>query len=156
VAVADAEHALPRDRGMRGERAEDVFRRVGDHSEPRESVGVHAASRTGKAPRTQAGRATCGGRFPSFGRICYPASLVMTHALTSPMRFRTGPFGVVAWVLRSLSGQWDLLWQMVATDLRGRYVGSSLGLFWTVIHPLVMIAIYIVVFSQVMGAKLPG
>ena len=45
---------------------------------------------------------------------------------------------------------------MTLTDLRGRYVGSSLGLFWSVIHPLVMILIYTVVFSQVMGAKLAG
>ena len=43
---------------------------------------------------------------------------------------------------------------MTLTDLRGRYVGSSLGLFWSVIHPLVMILIYTVVFSQVMGARL--
>jgi lipopolysaccharide transport system permease protein len=45
---------------------------------------------------------------------------------------------------------------MVVTDLRGRYVGSSLGLFWTVIHPLVMIVVYTVVFSGLMAAKLPG
>lgn len=68
----------------------------------------------------------------------------------------SGPVGLVAWVVGSLARHWDLLWQMVATDLRGRFVGSSLGLFWTVIHPLVMITIYIVVFSQVMGAKLAG
>lgn len=66
------------------------------------------------------------------------------------------PVGLVAWVVRSLRRHSDLLWQMVATDLRGRFVGSSLGLFWTVIHPLVMITVYIVVFSQVMGAKLAG
>ncbi len=66
------------------------------------------------------------------------------------------PFSLLAWVLRSLTSHWDLLWQMVSTDLRGRFVGSNLGLFWTVIHPLVTITIYIVVFSQVMGARLPG
>src|SRR5207245_4791252 len=66
------------------------------------------------------------------------------------------PLGVVAWALRSLALHWDLLWQMVTTDLRGRYVGSSLGLFWTVIHPLVLILIYTVVFARVMGARLPG
>jgi len=43
---------------------------------------------------------------------------------------------------------------MVGNDLRGRYVGSLLGLFWNVIHPLVLIAIYTLVFSQVMGARL--
>jgi len=58
------------------------------------------------------------------------------------------------WVARSLARHWDLLWQMVATDLRGRYVGSSLGVFWSVIHPLTMILIYTVVFSKVMGARL--
>jgi lipopolysaccharide transport system permease protein len=45
---------------------------------------------------------------------------------------------------------------MALTDLRGRYVGSSLGLFWSVIHPLVMILIYTLVFSKIMGARLAG
>jgi lipopolysaccharide transport system permease protein len=43
---------------------------------------------------------------------------------------------------------------MAVTDLRGRYVGSSLGLFWSVIHPLVMIVVYTIVFSRVMGARI--
>ena len=63
---------------------------------------------------------------------------------------------MITWFLRSLSHNWDLLWQMVVSDLRGRYVGSSLGLFWSVIHPLVMILIFTIVFSRVMGARLPG
>lgn len=50
----------------------------------------------------------------------------------------------------------DLLWQMVGNDLRGRYVGSLLGLFWNVVHPLVQIVIYTVVFSQIMQARLGG
>jgi lipopolysaccharide transport system permease protein len=65
-------------------------------------------------------------------------------------------FGLFGWFVGSLSRHWDLLWQMTLTDLRGRYVGSSLGLFWSVIHPLVMIVIYTVVFSKVMGARLAG
>ena len=63
---------------------------------------------------------------------------------------------MLGWVLGSLTRHRDLLSQMVVTDLRGRYVGSSLGLFWSVIHPLVMILIYTVVFSRVMGSRLPG
>jgi lipopolysaccharide transport system permease protein len=63
---------------------------------------------------------------------------------------------VIRWVVRSLVHNWDLLWQMVSTDLRGRYVGSTLGLFWSVIHPLVMIAIYTLVFSHLMASRLPG
>ena len=65
-------------------------------------------------------------------------------------------FGIIGWFAGSLAHNWDLLWQMTVTDLRGRYVGSSLGLFWSVIHPLVMIVIYTVVFSKIMGARLAG
>ena len=65
-------------------------------------------------------------------------------------------FGLLGWFAGSLAHHWDLLWQMTMTDLRGRYVGSSLGLFWSVIHPLVMIVIYTVVFSKIMGARLAG
>jgi lipopolysaccharide transport system permease protein len=81
----------------------------------------------------------------------------VAHAESLTTRVPAGPrFGLLGWILGSLSRHWDLLWQMALTDLRGRYVGSSLGLFWTAIHPLVMIVIYTLVFSQVMGARLPG
>ena len=50
----------------------------------------------------------------------------------------------------------DLLWQLVSTDLHGRYVGSFLGVFWNVLHPLILILIYTLVFSKVMGARLGG
>jgi lipopolysaccharide transport system permease protein len=76
---------------------------------------------------------------------------VTSRAVASPHRF-----GLLGWFAGSLAHHWDLLWQMTVTDLRGRYIGSSLGLFWTVIHPLVMIVIYTVVFSKIMGARLPG
>ena len=32
-------------------------------------------------------------------------------------------------------------------DLRARYVGSALGLFWSIVHPLVILFLYILVFS---------
>ena len=82
----------------------------------------------------------------------------LTTSVSPSPRARGGgnPIGIVLWLGRSLVRHWDLLWQMVATDLRGRYVGSSLGLFWSVIHPLIMIVIYTLVFSRVIGARLPG
>jgi homopolymeric O-antigen transport system permease protein len=73
-----------------------------------------------------------------------------------PRASRAQRFGMLGWFAASLSRHWDLLWQMALTDLRGRYIGSSLGLFWSVIHPLVMICIYTLVFSKVMGARLAG
>ena len=70
----------------------------------------------------------------------------MTPADTVPLDLRGGLHKVLRYR--------DLLWQMVGTDLRGRYVGSALGFFWSVIHPLVMIGIYTLIFSRVMGARL--
>ena len=69
----------------------------------------------------------------------------LTQALPSWRRF-VAPFGEGRQVLRNVVNHRDLLWQMVGNDLRGRYVGSFLGLFWNVIHPLIQILIYTVVF----------
>jgi ABC-type polysaccharide/polyol phosphate export permease len=44
---------------------------------------------------------------------------------------------------------WRLLWEMVKRDLRMRYVGSIMGLFWSVINPLILLIIYIFVFSLI-------
>ena len=40
-------------------------------------------------------------------------------------------------------------------DVRHKYSGTGLGLFWNVITPLTQIAVYAVVFSQIMRARLP-
>lgn len=40
-----------------------------------------------------------------------------------------------------------LLRTFVVRELRARYAGSSLGVFWSVIHPVVVLGLYIVVFS---------
>jgi lipopolysaccharide transport system permease protein len=49
-----------------------------------------------------------------------------------------------------------LIVEMVRRDLKDRYAGSMLGIVWNVIQPLVMIFIYTVIFSRVMGTKFPG
>ena len=46
-----------------------------------------------------------------------------------------------------------LLAQMVKRDTRGRYIGSAMGIFWSVINPLIMITIYVLVFSSIMEEK---
>ena len=38
---------------------------------------------------------------------------------------------------------WDLLWNLVARDLKTRYRGSILGFLWTILTPLFMAVIYI-------------
>ncbi len=44
----------------------------------------------------------------------------------------------------------SLIRNMVLRDLRSRYVGSAMGFFWSVIHPLVLLASYTFVFSVVL------
>lgn len=43
----------------------------------------------------------------------------------------------------------------VVRDIRSRYRGSLLGFLWIIIPPVVMIAIYSIVFSSLMKARLP-
>jgi len=40
-------------------------------------------------------------------------------------------------------------------DLKERFAGSGLGLFWYVIHPLFLVLLYVMVFSRIMPVKLP-
>lgn len=42
-----------------------------------------------------------------------------------------------------------LLRAFVARDLKTRYAGSALGVFWSVIHPLLILGLYILVFSTI-------
>lgn len=46
--------------------------------------------------------------------------------------------------------------ELTKRDFTERYAGSVLGILWVFLWPLVMIAIYVLVFSRIMGAKLPG
>src|SRR3546814_8435240 len=44
----------------------------------------------------------------------------------------------------------------VVNDLRTRFARSKLGALWMILQPLAMVAIYALVLSEVLGAKLPG
>jgi lipopolysaccharide transport system permease protein len=50
------------------------------------------------------------------------------------------------WLLRSL----------LQRELRNRYAGTSGGLVWVFVHPMLMLAIYAVVFQYVFQVKLPN
>jgi lipopolysaccharide transport system permease protein len=51
--------------------------------------------------------------------------------------------------------QRGLIRNFVVRDLRARYIGSFMGLFWSVIHPIVLLVSYTFVFSHVLGVKPP-
>ena len=46
-----------------------------------------------------------------------------------------------------------LLWMLVRRELQARYAGSNIGAIWNLLHPIVLVAIYIAVFSRMMGQK---
>lgn len=51
--------------------------------------------------------------------------------------------------LRKMFLQRHLIWNFVLRDLKSRYVGSFMGIFWSVIHPIVLLVCYTFVFSFV-------
>ncbi|MCL5269912.1 MAG: ABC transporter permease [bacterium] len=47
----------------------------------------------------------------------------------------------------------EFFWMLVRRDLKVRYAGSTLGGLWNLIHPLMMIAIYMMIFSSLMPSR---
>ncbi len=49
-----------------------------------------------------------------------------------------------------------LLMHMVAREIKGRFAGSSAGLLWSFIHPLITLLVYLFVFVYIFKLRLPG
>jgi lipopolysaccharide transport system permease protein len=47
----------------------------------------------------------------------------------------------------------DLIAQLTERDTRSRYRGSAMGIFWSAIHPLLMLTVYTVFFSEIFPGK---
>jgi lipopolysaccharide transport system permease protein len=47
----------------------------------------------------------------------------------------------------------ELIWRLSEREIQGRYRGSTLGLGWSFVQPLTMLAVYTLVFSQVFKAR---
>ena len=58
--------------------------------------------------------------------------------------------------LSSLIEHRELWWRLTDREVRGRYRGSVLGWGWTLITPLLMLAVYTFVFSSVFKARWSG
>jgi len=52
--------------------------------------------------------------------------------------------------------QRELFWRLTCRDVAGRYRGSAIGWGWTFLTPLLMLAVYTFVFSQVFKARWGG
>ncbi len=59
------------------------------------------------------------------------------------------PTAILGNFVTKMIRQRHLIWNFVIRDLKKRYVGSLMGLFWSVIHPLVLLVSYTFVFSAI-------
>ena len=50
----------------------------------------------------------------------------------------------------------SLIWELTKRDLGSRYAGQIMGSFWTIAHPLFLMALYVFIFGMVMGARIGG
>jgi lipopolysaccharide transport system permease protein len=57
--------------------------------------------------------------------------------------------------LREIVAYRALVWALVQRELRARYRGSVLGFFWTFFNPLLLMAVYFVVFKVFMKQEMP-
>lgn len=56
-------------------------------------------------------------------------------------------------LLRAVGSAHAVVRALVARDLRSRYVGSALGAFWSIAHPLLQLATFTFVFATVMKVR---
>lgn len=66
--------------------------------------------------------------------------------------FSSDPYEMVSAICRRR----ELIWELTKREVIGRYRGSAMGLAWSFLHPLIMLAIYTFVFSVVFRARWPG
>ena len=73
-----------------------------------------------------------------------------------PALVRPAPSPGPAYVLGSLSAHRNIVRQMARRDMIERYRGSMLGFAWSLFNPLLMLAVYTLVFSVVFQSRWPG
>jgi lipopolysaccharide transport system permease protein len=56
--------------------------------------------------------------------------------------------------LRLLFRHRRILWATTLNEIRGRYAGTILGLAWTVIYPLIFLALYAVVYTMIFKIRI--
>ena len=62
----------------------------------------------------------------------------------------------LAWMAQSLWRNRSLLYRLIVREVVGRSRGSFLGLAWSFFHPLLMLAIYTIVFSMIFKTQWGG
>jgi len=61
-------------------------------------------------------------------------------------------------MIKSLQELWQyraLLWNLTQRELKARYRGSALGFLWTFVNPLLLMAVYALVFGVIQKSNIP-
>jgi len=58
--------------------------------------------------------------------------------------------------MKSMFEYRGLIWNFIKRDISSKYVGSLLGLYWSVLNPIINIVVYIMVFGVFLKVRLPG
>jgi lipopolysaccharide transport system permease protein len=58
--------------------------------------------------------------------------------------------------VRAIWQQRNLVWQLVRREVAGRYKGSFFGVVWALIQPLLMLAVYTLVFGMIFESRWQG
>jgi lipopolysaccharide transport system permease protein len=106
-----------------------------------------------------------GARCPLFVALCFKARCILPSA--ELWKLRAGVHSSSAHAVPSLgprlrimvTGLLDnkyLIRELVARDVRSRYVGSLIGVFWSILNPLLQLLLYTAVFSMVLESRFPG
>lgn len=72
--------------------------------------------------------------------------------MTAEDRYSSSPYQMFNCLVKYRA----IVWQLARQEVVGRYKGSVLGLAWSFFNPLIMLAIYTVVFSTIFQAKWSG
>ena len=59
-------------------------------------------------------------------------------------------------IMTSIFDYRGLIWNFIKRDISQKYVGSLLGLYWSVINPIITLIIYILVFGVFLKERLTG
>lgn len=68
---------------------------------------------------------------------------------------RLGHLGVAPAILSAFTRHASLTWEMAKRDVLGRYRGASLGLFWSLLAPFLMLLVYTLAFGGILKARWP-
>ncbi len=86
-----------------------------------------------------------------------PAGPPTRQPTLSPIPVRATPSLVSPWaVVRTLGTHRRVVFQMARRDMIERYRGSLFGFLWSILNPLLLLAVYTFVFTVVFKAKWPG